>query len=162
MRQTFEKSIDGVRFRATAYGARDGLLIMGRLSDLMSGPVGTLVSAVLSGKSLAELFDSDTGDLADMDFGPAIETLLARFGDPSIPELAIDIVKHCEVFENGVVSAQLGVPDAFDDFFAGKYDLLGKVLLWLVEVNFSVVFRSLKSGVKSMTSVPAEANPDQT
>jgi hypothetical protein len=138
MRKTFEREIGGVKYTVQQFAATEGINLLGRASKLVSGPVAKALGLLLSGGGLAAEFDPHA-------LTEALQQALDRVGDPDVAALARALCSGLSFADEK--GERINVHLTFDEHFAGDYEVLGRVLAWVLEVNFSSVFRSLRSGV---------------
>jgi len=126
-----EKTIDGDKITVVTFGGRRGLQYKLRLIKA----IGPIVPGLLSGsetKTIAGLMKTDL-DFAVL--GKAIEAFLLTIDDSTTFQLIIDLLSMVRV--NG---QDISTVTVFDDVFAANYQLLYKVLFFVLEVNYGRLF----------------------
>lgn len=130
--ESHTRSIDGHEYLFTKFGAKQSMKYLGKVLKLVGEPIAMATGAATKdgGKSLFE---------SDMDFemlGKAIGTLCEKFDDEEVQKLIIDISSFPNVLCDGVKVE-------FDSHYAGKLDLLFKVVRAALEVQYGNFFGAL-------------------
>lgn len=115
------KEINGRKYTVSMFPAGTGFQIMFELKNALGPAVGSLI-----------------GDKAEM--------VLTMLGGDLSKEGALDLIlRLLELTTVEGTGEGLGVEDAFNNHFAGRYGELLKVLAFVVEVNFADFFAEIKS-----------------
>lgn len=122
-----EKEIDGHEVLVQQFPATEGLLIAQKLAKLLGGALAESTGLLSGGaKTATELLDSEINP--DM-----ISSIIESLVDKLEGEATVNLVKR--MLKSTQINGQ-EVKDNFDVFFMGRYQLLFKTLIFVVEVNF--------------------------
>ena len=151
MRKTRTKQIGGQQWVLVEHPATEGLSIMRNISTLAGQALGALADV----KPSSPL---EVGALLALDLGldalaRVAEQILERLSDEKIVWLVKLICKYVQD-QDGPLFGPDG-KERFDEVFAGSYGLLAQVIAWVLQENFSEVFRS--TGIGALLSpLPAQ------
>jgi hypothetical protein len=125
--------IDGVTYSMNTLGAEAGFEALGKLSVLLAGPIAAL------GKGLEGADLSGGLDMLDL---PA-ETLAEALSQLLLGLKGLEVVALAKCLTKGLqyqgADGKGGMVN-FDQYFAGRYGLLIKILAWSIKVNFGSLF----------------------
>jgi len=142
MRKTRTTQIGGQQWVLVEHPATEGLSILRNISTLAGQAIGALTGAKPSSPLEAgSILALDIGIDA---IGRVAETLLERLSDEKVVWLIKLICKYVQD-KDGPLFPPEG-KERFDDVFAGSYGLLGQVVAWVLQENFSEVFLSTGIG----------------
>lgn len=122
MIETKEKTIDGSVYAVTQFPAMKALRMQAKLGKYL-------------GPSLSLLYVSEMNGNSDEKIPMALKMLFEQLDENTFESLTLELLQ-C-VRENGV---ELTKP-IIDLKFAGKLNLLFKVLVWVLEVNYADFFQ---------------------
>ncbi len=136
MLQAKSKVIDGLEYKVTQLGAKEGRRLLTRLVKV-AGPM---------------MAGAGTGDVSG-----ALERALGGLKDEDVDFLCDTLARSTEVQVDSTHQPLLA--DIFDSHFAGNYHNLMKWLAFALEVNFGSFFQmavALKSAVSASPATAAE------
>lgn len=144
MRHTHEREIDGTRWTVNEFSATEGLRLLTRLTKLCGAPVAKLLGSIPKG-GVASLLDSE------IDFGAlgaAVMELVSVLDEREVEELAKRILAN-------TLAGGEDCGRRFDTVFQGRYATLGKVVMFVLEVNYKVPLSDLLQAGSAGAPAPA-------
>lgn len=124
MVETKEKTIDGFKVTVTQFPARYGFKMQARLIKVFAPILGTL----LSGKQGLESEVNLSG------LGDALQKVFILLDENAAMQLVFDLMQSTRVDGQEMNDAY------FDSMFAGKMNVVYKILGFILEVNFGNFF----------------------
>lgn len=123
-----DKKKKSVNIICSDFPARKGLAIAQRLGELVTPLLSIVDSKNIKSKSIS-LMD------IDVNMSTLADALSKSIGDPDLLHLIMDLMSFTRVD-----GQEVNIPEVFDIVFAGNYELLFKVLKFILEVNFKSFF----------------------
>ena len=135
MRKSAETTIEGRRWTLIQHGGIEGHRLLTGLMRLGGAAIEALAAtgAAKNAMKADDLMEVEIGLDA---FAALSKNLLGNLDDDDILKVVMEIVKHCKCDGEPVGG------EAFDDFFAGEYVLLYRVVGWSLKENFAKAFQS--------------------
>lgn len=133
--QKHELSYAGATWSLNNLNAEKGLDLLSRISAILGGPLGELMSAILTGgKPMAQLVAADLPKEAIAKvLGTLVQQLHAGGAKDIVKELLAGLYKDQK-------------PVDFNQYFAGNYSELFRLVGWALEINYRDFLGGLNLG----------------